>query len=364
MMKRKWLLLLFPIAVILLIITREYSWIAEYIFARGIYKYYALIWSSFTQWIPFSLMEAGIFLIPIAIIIWIFWMILQLVKRKNERKKFLIRQALSILCFGSVIYFWLTVTCMINYNRYTFAQISELEMRDSSQEELYDLCYELAQRANILRAQLTKMDEDGAMELEDDSVKELSKIAGAAYQKLGEEYEVFAYRTAYTKPIYFSKAMSYTDLVGIYCPFTMETNVNTDVAQYSRPSTITHELAHYYGFMREDEANFISYLACINSESIEFQYSGVMLALIHASNQLYQVNPEKYGELWNHYEEGVLTDFRQNNLYWQKLKENKIRQISETVNDIYLKANHQTDGVKSYGRMVDLLLAWHRKQAE
>ena len=32
----------------------------------------------------------------------------------------------------------------------------------------------------------------------------------------------------------------------------------------------------------------------------------------------------------------------------------------ETVNDTYLKANGQTDGVRSYGRMVDLLLAYYR----
>ena len=61
------------------------------------------------------------------------------------------------------------------------------------------------------------------MALEDNSVRELSKTARIAYQKLGEEYDVFTYKTAYTKPIYFSRAMSYTDLVGIYCPFTLAT---------------------------------------------------------------------------------------------------------------------------------------------
>jgi len=32
------------------------------------------------------------------------------------------------------------------------------------------------------------------------------------------------------------------------------------------------------------------------------------------------------------------------------------------VNDTYLKANNQSDGVKSYGKVVDLLLAWYRTQ--
>ncbi|MGI6316524.1 MAG: DUF3810 family protein [Christensenellales bacterium] len=33
---------------------------------------------------------------------------------------------------------------------------------------------------------------------------------------------------------------------------------------------------------------------------------------------------------------------------------------AEARNDTYLKANQQTDGTKSYGRMVDLLLAAYR----
>ena len=105
-MKRKWLLLLFPIALILLTITRNNPWIAEFIFARGIYKYYALVWSSITQWIPFSLMELGIILLPAAVIGWVLWVIVRLVKSKKDRIKFLLRQILSVLCLGSVVFFW------------------------------------------------------------------------------------------------------------------------------------------------------------------------------------------------------------------------------------------------------------------
>ena len=34
----------------------------------------------------------------------------------------------------------------------------------------------------------------------------------------------------------------------------------------------------------------------------------------------------------------------------------------ESVNDTYLKMNSQADGVKSYGRMVDLMLSYRRIQ--
>ena len=37
-------------------------------------------------------------------------------------------------------------------------------------------------------------------------------------------------------------------------------------------------------------------------------------------------------------------------------------EIHNKVNDAYLKANNQTDGVQSYGRMVDLLIAEYEKE--
>ncbi|MEI3307330.1 MAG: DUF3810 family protein [Eggerthella lenta] len=38
--------------------------------------------------------------------------------------------------------------------------------------------------------------------------------------------------------------------------------------------------------------------------------------------------------------------------------------VSNAANDTYLKANNQSDGMRSYGRMVDLLLAEQRAEGE
>lgn len=346
-------LVLLALSFLLLYITRENAEFTEKVFARGIYRYYAIIWSSVTQWIPFSLMELGIVLAPFLAIFLIIWFILH----RNRWRTYL----LAAWWIGSFLFFWLTCTCNVNYNRYSFAQIAGLTVQDSGTQELYRLCMRLADEANGLRGQLTKEDEDGAMELTEASVRELSKTARAAYASMNEEYGVFDYRTANTKPIFFSRLMSYTDLVGVYCPITMETNVNTDVADYSIPSSMCHELAHFYGFMREDEANFIGYLACMKSDSVEFRYSGTLLALIHAGNQLAEVDMEAYNQLWTTYSEGVIRDLKQNSEYWEQFKDSVVREVSTNVNDAYLKANNQSDGVRSYGRMVDLLLAYYRE---
>ena len=43
--------------------------------------------------------------------------------------------------------------------------------------------------------------------------------------------------------------------------------------------------------------------------------------------------------------------------------ESKVSEVSDAVNDAYLKLNSQTDGVQSYGMVVDLLLAYYRTKA-
>lgn len=338
---------------LLLKLTRDNPAVAEYVFARGIYKYYAILWSSLTQWIPFSLMELGILLSPFLAAAAVVFLIRS---RKQWR-----RNLLGIGWLAAGIFFWLTCVCNINYNRYTFTQISGLSLQKSSVEELNRLCLMLAEQANTYREMLTLESEDGAMKLKDASVRRLSETARRAYQALNETYQVFDYRCAVSKPVFFSRLMSYTDLVGVYCPLTMETNINTDVAHYSIPSTICHELSHFYGFMREDEANFIGYLVCMESDSIEFKYSGTMLALIHAGNKLAEADMDAYNALWEAYSDGVSTDLKQNSAYWQQFKESVVKEVSTNINDAYLKANNQSDGVRSYGRMVDLLLAYYRE---
>lgn len=153
--------------------------------------------------------------------------------------------------------------------------------------------------------------------------------------------------------------MSLTQITGVFSPYTYEANVNIAAPDYTIPATICHELAHTRGFMREDEANFIGYLACEKSGDPQFTYSGVMLALVHSINRLYSVDYNAFCQVNDTLSDGVRRDFAYNNTYWEK-HEGPVAAVSEAVNDTYLKVNNQQDGTQSYGRMVDLLLADYR----
>jgi len=91
------------------------------------------------------------------------------------------------------------------------------------------------------------------------------------------------------KGVILSEVMSYLGIGGVYFPFTGEANVNISMPILQFLSPLARN-GHQIGFAREDEANFIAYIACKNHPSPDFQYSGILSALINATNTLYRYN--------------------------------------------------------------------------
>lgn len=267
---------------------------------------------------------------------------------------------LNIAAIASIICFVFVFFCGINYHRLTFTEVSGFEIKDSTTQELYELCLDLTDKTNALRGELSE-NSDGVSETKL-TYAELAEKCWEVYDTLESTYPTLVSGYSATKPVHFSDIMSYSGITGVFFPFTYEANVNVAVPQYSLPATMCHELTHLRGYMREDEANFIAYLACKASDEPFIQYSGYMLALTYSLNRLRSDDTELYYDIYDKISADVKTDLRYSNSYWSA-HEGIVEEISDKVNDVYLKVNNQDDGVKSYGRMVDLLLAEHRKSS-
>ena len=173
--------------------------------------------------------------------------------------------------------------------------------------------------------------------------------------KLSGEYSSLSGYYPKPKPVLVSRILSIQQYSGVYSPFTVEANYNRDMVSYNIPHTICHELSHLDGFMREDEANFIGYLACLGSDDADFKYSGFLLGWIYAGNALAKEDFEEYARLYRMLSEEVREDMDANREFWAKY-EGKAARAAERVNDAYLKANGQGEGVLTYGRVVDLMI--------
>jgi hypothetical protein len=246
----------------------------------------------------------------------------------------------------------------LNYNRLSFADISGLPLEPAGPEELRELAQSLVLRANVLREEV---EEDGAgvMTLDTD-IRGAFARAELGYRQAALIYPALGGRYGPPKSVFLSPYWSYTGISGMYFPFTGEANINTDMPPLLLPATALHEMAHQRGFAREDEANFLAYLACSLHPHRDFQYSGTVLALVNTMNALYRADLNAYKEVRAQYSDGLNRDLKNWSEYWQRFA-GPVEKASERVNDAYLKANRQEDGVRSYGRMIDLLLALFRQ---
>lgn len=360
--RRGLLLLLFPFSLLLLAISKRSVWFTEEIFAKRIYKVMQVIGSVLTGWIPFSLAEILVVSLPILLILFVVFFTIRMVNGKGKRILLCLKTVLNAFCIASIGFFIYTVGCGMNYNRVSVADYCNLTVRESSKQELYDLCMELSNEASKLRKELSaNEDEYGALALPI-SKWDLAREVRDAYQELSKEIPVLSGYVAPSKGIFFSRQFSAFLLTGIFTCFTMEANVNIDVPDYSIAATMAHELSHVKGFMKEEEANFLAFLVCRVSESPYIRYSGLMDGLIYCGNALAAQDYDLYTEVWYSYDEGVQLDFRRNSVYWEQFENTPVSKAADKVNDTYLKANNQEDGVKSYGRVVDLLLADYRQR--
>ena len=211
---------------------------------------------------------------------------------------------------------------------------------------------------------------DGTSVDMEDKAREIMRQLGKTYPRLDGWYPR-------PKALLASDFMCQQHMQGYYFPFSMEANYNDVMELMNKPATMCHELAHLRGYIFEDEANFISFLACIQSDDIYFQYSGYLSVWNYLENDLYRVYQETPDVFWEVAENNppisVLDVVGQDNVFvsdeeWDRINETALLD-TETVDtasdvcvDASLKVNGVSDGMVSYSRVVELLLLYYRLQ--
>lgn len=352
------LILLLPGGVLLSYISSFSPSLIEGAYSNGFNKITGQILSTITGVLPFSLAELVILFLVIFVIYSLVSMIVKAVKGTFKKRYIILNYFINLLVFVSIIYFTFIIIWGLNYHRLPFSIIAKLDVQSVSVKELGDICEIFINRANTLRNSVNQ-DSNGFMDIQG-GYRDVFNRTFKGYEKAAMIYPELGGRYGIPKGVILSQAMSYAGISGVYFPFTGEANVNIDSPDSEIPFTACHEMAHQRGFAREDEANYIAYLACIMSPDRDFQYSGTLLAQINLMNTLYSYDRSRYDSLKQTYSKAVAQDLSEIAAFWHKYQ-GPIERISTKINDTYLKANNQKDGVYSYGRMVDLLIAEYRK---
>jgi len=343
-------------AAVLLIAARCSMEFAEW-YAVHIFPFFPSVLGRLFSFLPFSVFELLLILVCFWLLLLCARVFLHLIRgfmaspAPHSRLKINAPGLAALLCTLMLMF---TLTCGINYNRAPLATALGLEVHPATTQELKQLFMLLCAETEATNASI-KTNAAGLFEL----CEKPQENSRAVMKDLGEAYAFFNTYYPKPKPLVCSTILSYLQLAGIYSPFTIEANFNRFMPPGDLPFTICHELAHLCGFAREDEANFISYIACKNSGNSDFYYSGLLNALSYVLNALYDDIPlAEYREIIACLPSQARKDMRFSANYWHKYA-GPAAEFSSQVNNVYLQANNQPEGIKSYGRMIDLLLAYY-----
>lgn len=148
---------------------------------------------------------------------------------------------------------------------------------------------------------------------------------------------------------------------GFYFPWTAEANYNAGIPAVTLPHAVAHEMAHQRGFAREDEAGFAGWLAAASAPEPRERYSAYVFAQRQLLGALARHDPDRAEELLADRFPGVQRDIDDLRAYWARY-EGAASRASRSMNDAYLRSQGVREGILSYGRAVELLVAYARSR--
>lgn len=313
---------------------------------RYCYKSISQIFCRISSLLPFSIVEGLLYVLIIYVVVGFIYGIY-----RKHLKAF----TASLVFIASLLFFLYVNNCGINYYMPGFVYETGMTLEEYQVQDLDNVCNWLVDHINEYADQVAR-DEDYVMCSDDAGWR---KEAVEAMNITSEEEPVLSGFYPQPKPVKVSYILSVQQVTGVYSPFTVEANYNEAIPSYNKPFTMCHELSHLRGFMQEKEANYIGFLACIHSEAPAFRYSGYLNAFVYCSNALYRVDYDRYAALWERLHKDAIADILDNNAFWKKY-EGKPAEIHEKINNTYLIANGQKEGVSGYDYMVDLVVAYYK----
>jgi hypothetical protein len=181
-----------------------------------------------------------------------------------------------------------------------------------------------------------------------------------AYKSAAKQFSFLSYQEQSVKPSIYSYAGNYLGFQGYYNPFSGEAQVNTTVPSFLQPYVAAHEMAHQLGYAKENEANFVAFLACRAYASNEFRYSLYFNIYLYAVGEVYRRDSTLAKNFQLKLHPQVVRDIKQYQAFYRKYK-NPIEPVIMWFYGHYLKANNQPAGKLTYDEVVLWLIAYYKK---
>jgi hypothetical protein len=323
----------------------------ERLYARALYPRLADLLGRPGAWLPFSLGEVLLLGLLGALVWGLGVCVCKALRSRREALRAFGRGVLGVAVAGSVLYAGFVLAWGLNYRRPPLAERLGWPGGAPTLTELQSLAGSLIPEVNSLRASLGTggaPDPERVLGRVDPGFMGLERLLGPLPARLSRP------KQALLHPV-MTRSLTY----GMLVPWTLEALVNPGTPAPALPFAACHERAHQLGIAREDEANFVGYLAARAHPDPDFRYSAQRFALQEVMGQLALADPEAFQALRDRLDPAVREEYRLE-AAWARRHRSRFSEVQGRVYDRYLKAQGQREGVRSYGRVVDLLIAERR----
>ena len=343
-------LCLFLVTVIIVEIAKASPAFADY-FNDTVAHFFRFIMARLGGLFPFSIYEVIMLSIPFFVSLIVFLAI-----RKFKSGEGRLRFCFNIVSVVLLFIAGHNIALGVAYNTTTVEKKMELSEVEVTEERLAEILCSLRDEINILSEEINYT-EDG-VSVPNLTFRQISDLLVESYGKLNEKYGFPKNFYSYAKRVHFGNLMSYLGITGIYTYYTGDANVNSAYPPYDITFTTAHELAHQRGILRENEANFMAYLVTSSSDNPFLRYSGALNMYLYIGSALRRTNNELYQEISSSLCDKAKSDINASYSVTRKYGDTIIADISNLVNDLFLKSNG-TAGVVTYGRVVTLTVMYY-----
>ena len=311
------------------------------------------LFANITDWLPFSLGEMTLWMIPLTL----FLVLRHAIRHRCDTWRTAMVYVGILLAAVVTLFSVFVLNFAAGYRGSTLDDKLELNREKVSAEELYDTAVILIDAINRETAEVD-FGSDG-FSVMPYSLAAMNRHLADAYRDFADDHEFIHHMDSRIKPVLASEVMSYMHITGVYSFFTGEANLNVNFPDYTLPYTAAHELAHQRGIAREDEANFVAFLVCMDADDPYIRYSGYLNLYEYVANALWKADKDLYYKAVAHLNTAVKEEMTAYNRFYDKYRESTVSQVSNTINNSYLQSQG-TPGTKSYGMVVDLAVAYYK----
>jgi hypothetical protein len=337
--------IILPLVAIGLLAAPVPPWIVETLYARDIYPWLQMAFTSLSNLVPFAVLDA---LIVVAVLALLYRLVrLFGVLRRQGVLDAIWQGVLRLARAAAVVAIAFLLLWGFNYRRRALEDhMTRAQIAQPSVAGLEEAFVQVNTLAGRLRPSIIGLPAFTVAEV----ASEMHRPMNEALRTLGRAELMVAGRpkhSAVLRPIFPRAGVD-----GMLNPFGLESILNEELLPFERPFVLAHEWAHLAGQADEAEASAVGWLACMHGPPA-FAYS----ASVFLINEIQAaMPPDVRRHALSRLNPGVREDLVA--LAERLQKENPaVQRAVFRVYDEYLKANRVEGGTLSYGRALRLILS-------